>query len=100
MRDPPIPVGRFVATRYSPNRCRRSHGISRATGTSGAGTHSSIPPEAIAPEGEGPPMARTVQVQLLDDIDGSKADETLTYGLDGTNYEIDLSAAHAEKLRA
>jgi len=45
-------------------------------------------------------MARTVQVQLLDDIDGGRADETLTYGLDGTSYEIDVSAAHAEKLRA
>ena len=44
-------------------------------------------------------MARTVQVQLLDDIDGTKADETLAYSLDGTNYEIDLSAKHAEKLR-
>jgi hypothetical protein len=45
-------------------------------------------------------MARTVQVQLFDDIDGTKADETLHYGLDGVNYEIDLSAQHAEKLRA
>jgi hypothetical protein len=45
-------------------------------------------------------MARTVQVQLLDDIDGGKAVETLTYGLDGTSYEIDVSAEHAEKLRA
>lgn len=45
-------------------------------------------------------MARTVKVQLLDDIDGSHADETLAYGLDGVNYEIDLNAQHAEKLRA
>ncbi len=45
-------------------------------------------------------MSRTVKVQLLDDIDGSHADETLAYGLDGVNYEIDLSAPHAEKLRA
>src|SRR5256885_12151467 len=44
-------------------------------------------------------MARTVQVQLLDDIDGSPADETLTFALDGTHYEIDLNAKHAEKLR-
>src|SRR5438477_10107647 len=44
-------------------------------------------------------MARTVQVQLLDDIDGSQADETLSFALDGTNYEIDLNAKHAEKLR-
>jgi len=45
-------------------------------------------------------MARKVQVHLLDDIDGSQADETLRFGLDGMNYEIDLSARHAEKLRA
>ena len=45
-------------------------------------------------------MARKVQVHLLDDIDGSQADETLRFGLDGTSYEIDLSARHAEKLRA
>ena len=44
-------------------------------------------------------MARTVQVQLLDDIDGSPAEETMSFGLDGMNYEIDLNAKHAEKLR-
>jgi hypothetical protein len=45
-------------------------------------------------------MARTVQVQLLDDIDGSPANETVSFALDGMNYEIDLNAKHAEKLRA
>ena len=45
-------------------------------------------------------MARTVKVQLLDDIDGSHADETLAYALGGVNYEIDLNALHAEELRA
>ncbi len=45
-------------------------------------------------------MARKVQVQLYDDIDGSQADETLKFALDGTNYEIDLSAEHAESLRS
>ncbi|OLB75427.1 MAG: nucleoid-associated protein Lsr2 [Actinobacteria bacterium 13_2_20CM_2_71_6] len=45
-------------------------------------------------------MARKVQVDLLDDIDGSQADETLKFGLDGVSYEIDLSARHAERLRA
>ena len=44
-------------------------------------------------------MARTVQVQLLDDIDGSPAEETMSFGLDGMSYEIDLNAKHAEKLR-
>jgi hypothetical protein len=36
-------------------------------------------------------MARRVEVQLLDDVDGSTADETLPFGLDGTTYEIDLT---------
>jgi hypothetical protein len=45
-------------------------------------------------------MVRRTEVKLLDDIDGSRADETLTYGLDGAMYEIDVSAEHAEKLRA
>ena len=44
-------------------------------------------------------MARKVHVDLLDDIDGSQADETVKFGLDGTNYEIDVNAKHAEKLR-
>lgn len=44
-------------------------------------------------------MAKRVQVVLLDDIDGSPADETLTFGLDGVSYEIDLSAANAAELR-
>jgi hypothetical protein len=45
-------------------------------------------------------MARKVHVDLVDDIDGSKADETLKFGLDGSSYEIDVNAKHAEKLRA
>ncbi len=45
-------------------------------------------------------MARKVQVHLLDDLDGSAADETILFGLDGVNYEIDLSAAHASELRS
>jgi hypothetical protein len=44
-------------------------------------------------------MARTVQVHLLDDIDGTPADETLAFGLDGTAYEIDVNSKHADKLR-
>ncbi len=45
-------------------------------------------------------MARKVEVELFDDIDDSKADETVKFGVDGTNYEIDLNAEHAEELRA
>ena len=44
-------------------------------------------------------MAQRVQVLLEDDLDGSEADETVTFGLDGAEYEVDLSATNAESLR-
>ncbi|MCF4122151.1 Lsr2 family protein [Antribacter sp. KLBMP9083] len=44
-------------------------------------------------------MVQKVQVVLVDDIDGGVAEETVTFGLDGVSYEIDLSAAHASELR-
>jgi hypothetical protein len=44
-------------------------------------------------------MARKVQVQLVDDIDGTEAVETVRFGLDGKNYQIDLSAENAKELR-
>lgn len=45
-------------------------------------------------------MAQKVQVQLIDDLDGSEAIETVNFGLDGTRYEIDLSGDNAHELRA
>ncbi|MEO8556434.1 MAG: Lsr2 family protein [Actinomycetota bacterium] len=44
-------------------------------------------------------MAQRVQVLLVDDIDGAVAAETVSFSLDGVSYEIDLTAAHAKKLR-
>lgn len=44
-------------------------------------------------------MAQKVQVLLVDDIDGGTAEETVTFALDGVQYEIDLSAEHAAELR-
>lgn len=44
-------------------------------------------------------MAKKVQVSLIDDLDESAAAETLTFGLDGTSYEIDLSKKNAASLR-
>ena len=44
-------------------------------------------------------MAQKVQVFLVDDLDGGEAEETVTFGLDGSTYEIDLSADNATKLR-
>lgn len=44
-------------------------------------------------------MAQKVQTFLIDDLDGSDAESTVSFGLDGTQYEIDLSAGHARELR-
>jgi hypothetical protein len=44
-------------------------------------------------------MAQRIEVQYIDDIDGTPADTTVKFGVDGTSYEIDLSAAHAQELR-
>lgn len=45
-------------------------------------------------------MVQKVSVVLVDDLDGSEASETVTFGLDGATYEIDLSSGNAEKLRS
>ncbi|WP_306927196.1 histone-like nucleoid-structuring protein Lsr2 [Arthrobacter globiformis] len=39
-------------------------------------------------------------IVLEDDIDGSAAEETVRFAIDGNSYEIDLNSAHAEELRA
>lgn len=39
-----------------------------------------------------------VIVHLIDDIDGGTADQTILYGYDGKQYEIDLSTKNAKKL--
>jgi hypothetical protein len=44
-------------------------------------------------------MAQKVEVHLEDDLDGGPADDTVTFALDGKDYEIDLSTTNAEKLR-
>ncbi len=44
-------------------------------------------------------MAQKIHIVLEDDLDGSEAEETVTFGLDGTSYEIDLNAKHASALR-
>lgn len=44
-------------------------------------------------------MAQKIHIVLEDDLDGSEASETVTFGLDGTSYEIDLNDEHAAALR-
>jgi hypothetical protein len=43
-------------------------------------------------------MAQKVQTLFIDDLDGSEAAGTVRFGLDGTQYEIDLSSPHTEEL--
>ena len=44
-------------------------------------------------------MAQRVQIILEDDYDGGSADETVSFALDGAEYEIDLSSKNATGLR-
>ena len=44
-------------------------------------------------------MAQKIQTLFIDDIDGGAAEGTVRFALDGTEYEIDLSAAHSDELR-
>lgn len=48
---------------------------------------------------KGSPVAQKHIVQLIDDLTGEEADETVSFALDGARYEIDLSADNAAKLR-
>ena len=45
-------------------------------------------------------MAQIREVRLVDDLDGEAADETVEFGIDGRNYEIDLSEPNAARLAA
>ena len=44
-------------------------------------------------------MAREVIEKIVDDLDGGDATETVSFGLDGTSYEIDLSKKNAAAFR-
>ncbi len=44
-------------------------------------------------------MAQKVNVVLVDDLDDSEASETVSFSLDGTDYEIDLNDGNAAQLR-
>ena len=44
-------------------------------------------------------MAQKIQTLFIDDLDDSEAEGTVRFGLDGTDYEIELTAEHAQALR-
>jgi len=44
-------------------------------------------------------VAKQTTVTLVDDIDGTEADEQVEFAVDGRSYEIDLSSANVARLR-
>lgn len=44
-------------------------------------------------------MAQKTVLELVDDLDGEPATETVAFALDGVEFTIDLSAANAARLR-
>ncbi|MEU0792438.1 Lsr2 family protein [Amycolatopsis sp. NPDC005961] len=44
-------------------------------------------------------MAQKVLVEIVDDLDGGTATQTVPFALDGVSYEIDLSDENAQALR-
>lgn len=44
-------------------------------------------------------MAQKTVVELVDDLDGGVANETVTFALDGVDFRIDLSSENANRLR-
>jgi hypothetical protein len=44
-------------------------------------------------------MAQKVNVALIDDLDGGPAEETIRFGFEGAEYEIDLSGKNARTFR-
>lgn len=45
-------------------------------------------------------MAQKILREFIDDIDGSVAERTFTFAVDGTNYEIDLSSENIAEFKA
>ena len=45
-------------------------------------------------------VAQKIQTLYIDDLDGSPAEGTVRFGLDGSEYEIDLNTEHAKELRS
>jgi hypothetical protein len=56
-------------------------------------------PPARCPSAGARPARHRVQPPPTDDINGGQADETITFGLDGTSYELEPSSKNATALR-
>lgn len=45
-------------------------------------------------------MAQRVRIELIDDLNGETAQETVRFGIDGIDYEIDLTTENSTELRS
>jgi len=45
-------------------------------------------------------VAQKIQTLFIDDLDGGEAEGTVRFGLDGAEYEIDLSKEHTDALHS
>ena len=97
----PGTVGDFCAPRQFIGR-RRSAFCQRLSMEMGAAAPLSVMivyAYALFNEWDGVHVAQKIQTLFIDDIDGSEAEGTVRFALDGAEYEIDLNAKNAEALR-
>lgn len=87
-------IGKFIWAKPEGNRERR-HLLRR--GDCGRSLRNAY--DGLNRREKGSKMAQKVEVTLIDDLDGGKADETVTFSLDGAQYVIDLSGKNAKQLR-
>ncbi len=71
----------------------------RRCGYPPTGTQVSTLVHQIISEESEAPVAQKIQTFFIDDLDGSEAEGTVRFALDGAAYEIDLNAQHAQALR-
>ena len=67
-----------------------------------AGNLGDPPDDMVSPSGpwrDNAAMAQRREIQLIDDVDGTAATQTVRFALDGRDLEIDLSEKNAAKLR-
>ena len=80
----------------APGKVAEAVGLSRSSRNRAA---ASVAPDQPPTQKDEQTVAQKTTVQLVDDLDGSEAQETVSFAVDGTSYEIDLSGEHADALR-
>ncbi|GAA3578249.1 hypothetical protein GCM10022222_73780 [Amycolatopsis ultiminotia] len=73
--------------------------VSRKTGGTGEFRRVAVPVASTIDRARETPMAKNTAVRVLDDLTGEPASETVSFALDGAEYDIDLAAGNAAALR-